>query len=212
VRIVVALGGNALLERGERPDAGVQRRHVRAAARVFAPLAARHELVLCHGNGPQIGVLAEESGTDPALAHPFPLDVLGARTQGMIGYWLVRELAAAGLSGPVAALLTQTVVDRDDPAFRAPTKFVGRTYPRAGAERLASAHGWTIAADTGGWRRVVPSPAPRRIVEMATVEACARFVTATGRTASIGALRDAAAVLAGEAGTTVTPAGTGDPR
>lgn len=108
MRIVVALGGNALLERGERPDAAIQRAHVRRAARSLARLAAEHQLIVCHGNGPQVGLLARESETDPELSQPYPLDVLGAQTQGMIGYWLVQELANAGVTKPSAAWSTAT--------------------------------------------------------------------------------------------------------
>ncbi|GAA2859093.1 hypothetical protein GCM10020220_055280 [Nonomuraea rubra] len=180
--IVVALGGNALLERGERPDAQVQREHVRAAALALAPLAAEHTLVLCHGNGPQIGMLAVESENDPALTHPFPLDTLGAQTQGMIGYWLALELGNAGLAGPVVTIVTRTEVDPDDPAFRAPAKFVGQTYPEPVARRLAGEHGWTVAGDGQGWRRVVASPAPRRIVELPTI----RHLVAGGTTVICG--------------------------
>ena len=98
MRIVIALGGNALLQRNERPDAEVEQRHVRQAAVAIAPLAADHQLIVCHGNGPQIGILATESAADTALSRPFPLDVLGAQTQGMIGYWLAQELTNAGSS------------------------------------------------------------------------------------------------------------------
>ncbi|GAA3394936.1 carbamate kinase [Cryptosporangium minutisporangium] len=171
MRIVVALGGNALLERGEKPDAAVQRRHVRRAAAALVPLAAEHELVVCHGNGPQVGLLALESAADPALSRPYPLDVLDAQTQGMIGYWLVQELRNAGLRRSAIAVLTQTVVDAGDPAFATPTKFVGQLYDRAEAERLAAERDWRIAPDGAGWRRVVPSPRPRRIVERDTVAA-----------------------------------------
>src|SRR4051794_33628900 len=117
MRIVVAVGGNALLERGEVPDAQVQRRHVQVAAPQLVELIHSHTVVLCHGNGPQIGVLATESEDDAQLTHPYPLDVLGAQTQGMIGYWLSQELASAGTRQPIAALITQTVVDPDDAAF-----------------------------------------------------------------------------------------------
>src|SRR4051794_33577756 len=106
MRILVALGGNALLERGEAPEEFVQRRHVRRAARALAPLAADHELVVSHGNGPQVGLLALESERDSSLAHPYPLDVLGAQTQGMIGYWLAQELANAGVRRPVVSVIT----------------------------------------------------------------------------------------------------------
>jgi carbamate kinase len=308
MRILVAVGGNALLERGEKPDAGIQRRHVQRAAEVLAPLANAHELVVCHGNGPQIGVLALESTADTSLSEPYPLDVLGAQTQGMIGYWLAQELRNAGLDGPVATIVTQTVVDASDPAFAAPKKFIGPVYERGRAERLAREHGWTVGRDGKWWRRVVPSPEPSRIVEhtalaqlmampavvicgggggvpvtendagqltgveavvdkdlaaaaiaeciaadrlllltdvpavmrdfgtphacalhlldtdqLATmhfpdgsmgpkVEACRRFVTTTGNSAAIGALRDAGAILAGTAGTRIVastaPAGS----
>jgi carbamate kinase len=297
MRIVVALGGNALLMRGERADAAVQLHHVEGAARALAPLAADHELVICHGNGPQIGLLALESEADPALSRPYPLDTLGAETQGMIGYWLAQSLRNAGVRKPVLAVVTQTVVDAADPAFSAPTKFIGPVYDRDRANRLAEQNGWTMAADGPHWRRVVPSPEPLRLVEQDSIEqlvsngtvvvcaggggapivdtgrligveavvdkdltsaalaialkadrlllltdvpavmtdfglpdaeplhhldleelehltfpagsmgpkieACRRFVEATGSTAAIGALTDAEAILRGEAGTTV---------
>ena len=122
---MIALCGNALLERGEKPDADIQLRHVRRAAQALAPLAADHDLIVCHGNGPQVGVLALESAADRSLSRPYPLDVLVAETQGMIGYWLVQELHNAGVTRPVVAVVTQTVVHGADPAFAAPTKFIG---------------------------------------------------------------------------------------
>ncbi len=170
MRVVVALGGNALLVRGERADAAVQLHHVEAAARALAPLAAEHELVVCHGNGPQIGLLALESEADPSLTRPYPLDTLGAETQGMIGYWLAQTLRNAGVRKPVLAIVTQTVVDGADPAFAKPTKFIGPIYDRAQADRLAEQNGWTIAADGPHWRRVVPSPEPLRLVEQESIE------------------------------------------
>ena len=170
MRIVVALGGNALLMRGERADASVQLHHVEAAARALAPLAAEHELVVCHGNGPQIGLLALESEADPSLTRPYPLDTLGAETQGMIGYWLAQSLRNAGVRKPVLAIVTQTVVDAADPAFTAPTKFIGPIYDRDQADRLAKQNGWTMAADGPHWRRVVPSPEPLRLVEQESIE------------------------------------------
>jgi carbamate kinase len=151
MRIVVALGGNALLERGDKPDAVVQQRHVRRAARALAPLASEHELIICHGNGPQIGLLALESEADASLSRPYPLDALGAQTQGMIGYWLAQELRNAGVTQPVVAIVTQTVVDSADPAFTAPTKFIGPVYSEHRAHRLANKHGWRIAADGAAW-------------------------------------------------------------
>jgi carbamate kinase len=169
VRIVVALGGNALLRRGEKPDAAVQRQHCRHAAQSLAPLAAEHQLIVCHGNGPQVGLLARESQTDPELSLPYPLDVLGAQTQGMIGYWLVQELANAGVTKPVVALLNQTVVDPGDPAFAAPAKFIGAGYAQQDAEEVAARYGWAMALDGDRWRQVVPSPEPLRVVEEETI-------------------------------------------
>lgn len=163
--LTVALGGNALLERHDKPDAAIQRHHIQAAAAALAPLAADHHLLICHGNGPQVGLLALESAADTSLSAPYPLDALGAQTQGMIGYWLAQELRNAGVERPVAALITQTVVAADDPAFAHPTKFVGAIYSREIAEQLASRHGWTVAPDGPSWRRVVPSPSPTHIVE-----------------------------------------------
>lgn len=169
MRIVIALGGNALLRRGERPDAAIQHGHVRRAAQSLAPLAAEHQLIVCHGNGPQVGLLARESETDPDLSQPYPLDVLGAQTQGMIGYWLAQELANAGVTKPVLALVNQTVVDPDDAAFAAPTKFIGASYTHKEAEEATTRYGWTMAVDGDRWRRVVPSPEPLRVVEQETI-------------------------------------------
>ncbi len=168
MRIVVALGGNALLQRGDRPDAGIQLIHVRAAAQSLAPLANEHDLLICHGNGPQVGLLALESASDPALTKSYPLDDLVAQTQGMIGYWLIQSLRNAGVSKPVLSLVTQTVVDPADPAFAGPSKFVGPGYSKRDAEKLVDKHGWSVAADGDRWRRVVASPEPQRIVEQAS--------------------------------------------
>ena len=301
MRIVIALGGNALLARGDKPDAAIQLAHLGTAAEAIAPLAAHHDVVICHGNGPQVGMLSLESETDHVLTRPYPLDDLVAQTQGMIGYWLAQALHNAGVKKPVLGLITQTLVEAADPAFAAPTKFVGPGYARDRAQLLAHRHGWTIAADNGRWRRVVASPEPLRIVEQDSItrlldagsvvicgggggaaviesiagqlsgvdavvdkdyvasllgiavgaqrllvltdvsavmahygtpeatpltaldpddlggmvfptgsmgpkiEACRRFVTATGYPATIGALADAQALLAGTAGTTITP-------
>jgi carbamate kinase len=169
MRIVVALGGNALMERGERPDADVQRRHVREAAQALVPLAAEHDLVLCHGNGPQVGTLALESESDPALSQPYPLDTLGAETQGMIGYWLAQELHNSGVAKPITTVVTQTVVDAADPAFLEPRKFIGPAYSHHHAHALAQRHDWQIAEDGAVWRRVVASPEPQAIVELPAI-------------------------------------------
>jgi len=173
VRVVAALGGNALLERGERPDAVIQRHHVRQAAKALAPLAAEYQLVLCHGNGPQVGVLALESQADTSLSRPYPFDVLVAQTQGMIGYWLVQELANAGVTQHTVCVVSQTVVDPSDPAFGHPSKFIGASYDQGEAQALAARLGWTIAPDGPRWRRVVASPKPLGLVEIATVRSLA---------------------------------------
>ncbi len=164
----MALGGNALLRRGERPDSAIQRQHVAEAAPALAKLATEHELVLVHGNGPQVGMLAVESAADATLTGPYPLGELVAETQGVIGYWLQQALANAGVAGPVVALVTQTLVDAGDPAFAEPTKFVGAVYGEERARALATENGWVVRADGAGWRRVVASPLPRRIMEIET--------------------------------------------
>jgi carbamate kinase len=141
MKIVVALGGNALLERGEQPDSNIQEWHVTRAVRALAPLLRDHQLVITHGNGPQVGVLALASASDPALSHPYPFDVLGAQTQGMIGYWLVQALHNAAPGKPAACLICRTVVQADDPAFADPAKFVGPVYDEASARQLAAERG-----------------------------------------------------------------------
>ena len=163
MRIVVALGGNALLKRGEPMTAEIQRANVREAARVLAPLAQEHQLVLSHGNGPQVGLLALQAAcyTD---AGPYPLDVLDAQTEGMIGYLIEQELGnLLPPEIPFATLLTMIEVDPDDPAFVDPAKFVGPLYGKPDADRLALQYGWTFRQDGASWRRVVPSPRPQRI-------------------------------------------------
>jgi carbamate kinase len=165
VRVVVALGGNALLKRGEPPDAANQIANVALAVEALAPLARQHELVVTHGNGPQIGVLAVESASDLRLSAPYPLDVLGAQTQGMIGYWLLQAFQNALPGRQVASMLNQTLVLAHDPALDNPTKFVGEVYREEEALRLADDRGWTVRQDGNGWRRVVGSPKPQRVVE-----------------------------------------------
>ncbi|HEY1222480.1 MAG TPA: hypothetical protein VGE75_03180, partial [Acidimicrobiales bacterium] len=135
ILIVAALGGNALLQRGEKPAAEIQQHHVEDAVKQLARICDGNQVIVTHGNGPQVGMLALESANDPVLDHPFPFDVLGAQTQGMIGYWLVQALGNV-LQRRVVAVLTQTIVDTNDPAFVAPTKFVGRGYSKDEARRL----------------------------------------------------------------------------
>jgi carbamate kinase len=166
VRVVAALGGNALLERSEKPDADIQEHHVQQAVVSLAPLARSQDLVVTHGNGPQVGMLALESASDPALTRPYSLDVLGAQTQGMIGYWLARDLRGAAPGKPTACLVSQTRVDPDDPAFSHPTKFVGPVYEEKQARDLAAERGWVVARDGEAWRRVVPSPEPLELMEL----------------------------------------------
>ncbi|WP_433295615.1 carbamate kinase [Actinoplanes sp. CA-030573] len=165
MRIVIAIGGNALLERGQKPDAAVQQENATRAVEALAPLAARHEVVVTHGNGPQVGMLALESASDPNLTRPYPLDVLGAQTQGMIGYWLLQGLQNALPGRQVVAVVNQTLVSAADPAFADPSKFVGQVYDESTARRLAAERGWDVKPDGTHWRRVVPSPAPKRIIE-----------------------------------------------
>ncbi|MCF2526343.1 carbamate kinase [Yinghuangia soli] len=165
MRVVVALGGNAMLQRGDKPDADIQLANIRKAVKALAPIAEEHELVLTHGNGPQVGVLALQSAADKSLSTPYPFDVLGAETQGMIGYWLLQSLQNALPGRQVCALINQTLVSAADPAFENPTKFVGTVYDEAEANRLAAERGWVVKQDGQYWRRVVPSPKPRRVVE-----------------------------------------------
>ncbi|MBU2954974.1 carbamate kinase [Marinobacter sp. F3R08] len=169
--VVAALGGNALLRRGEPLTAEVQRSNVRTAAASLAEIVrAGHDLVVTHGNGPQVGLLALQ-GASYKPEEAYPLDVLGAETEGMIGYMIEQELEnALGHDRPVATLLTQIVVDPKDPAFAKPTKFVGPVYEREEAERRAKGAGWSIAPDGDKWRRVVPSPKPLEIPDMRVLQ------------------------------------------
>lgn len=169
--VVVALGGNALLKRGEPPTAGNQRANVkRAAAAIAEVVRAGHRVVVCHGNGPQVGLLALQSAAyKPDEA--YPLDVLGAETEGMIGYLVEQELENALPQGPrVATLLTQVEVDPADPTFRHPTKPVGPVYEREEAERLSKSRGWAVAPDGDKYRRVVASPLPKHIPDVSVIK------------------------------------------
>jgi carbamate kinase len=165
MRLVVALGGNALLRRGQVMSVANQRENIRTACDRLAPLAEAHELVISHGNGPQIGLLAlEEAAYEDAP--DAPLDVLGAETQGMIGYLVEQEMGnRLPFERPIASLLTMIEVDPADPAFSNPTKPIGPLYSAADAARLGDEQGWVFKADGDSMRRVVPSPAPKRIFE-----------------------------------------------
>jgi carbamate kinase len=166
MRVVVALGGNALLKRGEPMTADVQRSNVKRAVPALASVARKHQLVLSHGNGPQVGLLALQAAAF-AEVEPYPLDVLGAQTEGMIGYVLEQELGnLLPFEVPFATILTMVEVDPSDPAFSDPTKFVGPVYDKEEADKLASDKGWVFKQDGDRWRRVVPSPEPKRIFEI----------------------------------------------
>jgi carbamate kinase len=166
MRVVVALGGNALLRRGEPMTAANQRTNVRSAAPALASVAEAHQLVLSHGNGPQVGLLALQAAAY-ADVEPYPLDVLGAETAGMIGYVLEQELGnQLPAETALATILTMVEVDPQDPAFADPTKFVGPVYTAGQAEKLADQKAWTFKRDGEHWRRVVPSPQPLRIFEI----------------------------------------------
>jgi carbamate kinase len=166
MRLVIALGGNALLQRGQPMQADVQRANVRQAALELAPLAAEHELVISHGNGPQVGLLALQGAAYEGVT-PYPLDVLGAQTEGMIGYMIEQELGnLLPYEKPFATVLTMVQVDPDDPAFANPTKPIGPVYTAQQAAEIGRRTGWTMAADGPHWRRVVPSPLPVHIFEI----------------------------------------------
>jgi carbamate kinase len=170
VRVVVALGGNALLRRGEPLTAENQRANARVACKALAPLALEHELVISHGNGPQVGLLALQ-GSAYTEVDPYPLDMLGAQTEGMIGYLIQQELGnELPFEKRLASLLTQIEVDRDDPAFGDPTKPIGPIYTEEEAKRLADEKGWEFRPDGDSFRRVVPSPLPKQIFGIEPIE------------------------------------------
>lgn len=169
MRVVVALGGNALLRRGESAEVGSQRRNISAAVESLAELARAHEVVITHGNGPQVGLLALQSEAYAAEVPPYPLDVLGAESEGMVGYLIDQELGNRLPGRHVVTLLTQVLVDAADPAFKRPSKPIGPVYSKAEADRLASERGYSVALDGEQWRRVVPSPEPRRIIELGAI-------------------------------------------
>jgi carbamate kinase len=169
MRALIALGGNALLRRGQTADARTQRRNVEAAAGALAEIAREHEILLTHGNGPQVGLLALQSESYEAVP-TYPLDVLGAESEGMIGYMLEVALRNALPGREVVTVLTQIVVDAGDPAFEHPSKPVGPVYPVEEAKRLAAQRGWVLGRDGEGMRRLVPSPEPQALVELSSLE------------------------------------------
>jgi carbamate kinase len=175
VLAVVALGGNALLARDEPLEAHVQRANSRRAVQHLARIAHSARLVVTHGNGPQIGLLALQAEAYRGVAS-YPLDVLGAESEGMIGYVIEQELSSVLPDQPIATLLTQVEVDGADPAFDSPSKPIGPMYPEAEARRIELERGWHVARDGDGYRRVVPSPEPRRIRELETI----RLLVASG--------------------------------
>jgi carbamate kinase len=170
VRVVVALGGNALLRRGQPLTAENQRANARVACQALAPVALEHELVISHGNGPQVGLLALQGSAYTAV-DPYPLDLLGAQTEGMIGYLIQQELGnELPQEKRLSSLLTLIEVDRDDPAFADPTKPIGPVYTEEESAGLAAEKGWVFKPDGDSFRRVVPSPLPRRIYGIHALE------------------------------------------
>ena len=170
MRIVVALGGNALLQRGQPMTAENQQLNIRKAAASLAKLAEQHEIIIAHGNGPQVGLLALQAAAYDA-EEAYPLDVLGAESVGQIGYMIEQEMGnILPADQRFATLLTQIEVDPNDPAFANPTKFIGPVYTKTQAEQLAEQRQWSIKADGEYWRRVVPSPLPKRIFEIGVIK------------------------------------------
>jgi carbamate kinase len=170
VLVVLALGGNALLRRGQPMTEANQRENVKIACQSLAEVAREHTIVVTHGNGPQVGLLALQAAAYDKV-EAYPLDVLGAETEGMIGYLIMQELGnLLPFEQPFATIMTQIEVDPNDPAFKDPTKFVGPVYSREEAERGAKERGWAIKQDGDKWRRVVPSPLPKRIFEVRPIQ------------------------------------------
>ncbi len=170
MRVVVALGGNALLKRGQPMTEKTQRENIKVACTALADIAKDNELVITHGNGPQVGLLALQ-GNAYNPDELYPLDVLGAETEGMIGYMIEQELGnIMPFERPLATLLTMIEVALDDPAFLNPTKFIGPVYSKEQGKKLASENQWSIKPDGDKWRRVVPSPLPKRIFELQAIK------------------------------------------
>lgn len=169
MRLLIALGGNALLKRGEAMTAENQRRNIAVACEAISRLDGKHQIIISHGNGPQVGLLALQSESYADQVAPYPFDVLGAESQGMIGYMLEQELRNHMPDRQIACLLTQVEVDINDPAIKQPNKFIGPVYNEEQARRLMQEKGWIIKPDGKYYRRVVPSPQPQAIVEIETL-------------------------------------------
>ena len=167
--VVAALGGNALLRRGEPMDAAIMGKNIKRAAEALAPIARLHQLVITHGNGPQVGLLALQSAAYTQVPS-YPLDVLGAETEGMIGYLIAREMHNQVPGKQVVTLLTQTVVRSSGPAYDAPSKFIGPIYSQDEAEKIHAEKAWQFKRDGDAYRRVVPSPEPCRIIELPIIK------------------------------------------
>jgi len=193
--VVIALGGNALIERAQPPEVEVQRENIKRAARAIAKIAREHRVIVTHGNGPQVGLLAMQAEAYQGVK-PYPLDVLDAQTEGAIGYLIEQELCNQLPEQQIVTLLTQIEVDPRDPALARPTKPIGSVYSETEAKQLAKERGWTVAPDGNVYRRVVPSPEPKRILELPTIRLLVK----------VGAL----VVCAGGGGipVVVTPAGS----
>ncbi|MDJ0533277.1 MAG: carbamate kinase [Xenococcaceae cyanobacterium MO_207.B15] len=193
--VVIALGGNALIRRGQPPEVEIQRENIKLAASTIAEIAREHQVVVTHGNGPQVGLLAMQAEAYKGVK-PYPLDVLDAETEGAIGYLIEQELRNQLPEKQIVTLLTQIEVEPRDPAFARPTKPIGALYSETEAKQLAKERGWAVAADGNFYRRVVPSPEPKRILELPTIRLLVK----------VGAL----VVCAGGGGipVVVTPAGS----
>lgn len=163
--LVIALGGNALLKRGEALDAENQLHNVKIAMREVAKVADQYRLLIVHGNGPQVGLLALQQDAYHDVA-PYPLDILDAETQGMIGYLLQQQLHNFLPQSQITTLITQVIVDKHDPALKNPSKPIGPVYNQATADQLTSSQHWQFKPDGEFFRRVVPSPAPQEVVEL----------------------------------------------
>ncbi|MCX8602449.1 MULTISPECIES: carbamate kinase [unclassified Gilliamella] len=167
--IVIALGGNAISKRNESLTVENQYRNIHATTKLIAKLAGKYRLVIVHGNGPQVGLLALQNAAYQAVP-AYPLDILVAQTQGMLGYMIGQSLQQQETVKQVVTLLTQVEVASDDPAFSNPTKFIGPVYDPKDQQHLQSQYGWTFKADGKAIRRVVPSPKPQKILEIDTIK------------------------------------------